>query len=358
MKAHFSGKCISSLLCVLPETESWFDDEVENYAFTRRQSMRLKMVMGYNKHRLAKAESTVSDFATFGLRHMMERGWIADEEIGAIVTVTLCPDYFVPHIGNIVQKNLHLHTDMICMDIAQGCCGFLLGMYQSFLMLEHMEAGKKVILINGDVLSHKVSHRDRNDFPLIGDGTALCIIENAPAYNPNIMFELRMDGGRGDALKIPAGGFRMPSTSETAVMQRLDDGNERALDHMWMDGSAVFNFVQEEVPPLLTGILQDAGKTAEDFDAFLFHQPNKFMLQKLAEKAGLPFEKMPMNLVENYGNLSGACIPFVTAMNFRERVEQETLHCCLSAFGSGLSWGAMLMDLGPMMHCKLMESAL
>lgn len=289
---------------------------------------------------------------------MMERGWIAEAEIGAIVTVTLCPDHFVPHIGNIVQKNLHLNTDILCMDLAQGCCGFLLGLYQSFLILEHLEQGKKVVLVNGDVLSHKVSRRDRNDFPLIGDGTSICIVENNAEANPSIRFELHMDGGRGDALKIPAGGFRMPSTPETAVMQQLDDGNQRALDHMWMDGSAVFGFVQEEVPPLLSRMLQEAGKTVYDFDAFLFHQPNKFMLQKLAEKAEIPFEKLPMNLVENYGNLSGACIPFTAALNLRERLECETLHCCLSAFGSGLAWGAILMDLGPMEHCELMESHL
>ncbi len=358
MKVYFSGKKISSMLCVLPETESLFDDEVENYAFPRRQTMRLKKVMGYGKHRLAKDSSTVSDFATVGLRHMLKCGWLAEAEIGAIVVVTLCPDHFVPHISNIVQKNLKLNDDILCMDIAQGCCGFLLGLYQSFLILEHMPAGQKVVLVNGDVLSHKISRHDRNDFPLIGDGTSLCIVENDTAMNHNIPMELHTDGSRGDALKIPAGGFRMPSTPETGIMQKLDDGNQRSLDNMWMDGSAVFNFVQEEVPPLLARVFHEAGATVDDFDAFLFHQPNKFMLQKLAEKAQIPFDKLPMNLVENYGNLSGACIPFTAALNLRERLTRETLHCCLSAFGSGLAWGVALMDIGPLAHCELLESNL
>jgi len=41
-----------------------------------------------------------------------------------------------------------------------------------------------------------------------------------------------------------------------------------------MDGTAVFNFVQVEVPPMIDALLESAGKTMEDVDYFLFHQPN------------------------------------------------------------------------------------
>ena len=50
------------MLGVLPETIGFFDDEVGNYSFPAKQTMRLKKVMGYNQHRLAKDTSTVSDF--------------------------------------------------------------------------------------------------------------------------------------------------------------------------------------------------------------------------------------------------------------------------------------------------------
>ena len=164
MITAFKGKRITSMLGILPETIGYFDDEVSNYSFPEKQTMRLKKVMGYNQHRLAKETSTVSDFAVYGLNYMMEHDWIKKEEIGAVVTVTLCPDHFVPHIGNIVQATCDLDTDVVCYDIAQGCCGFLVGLMQSFMLLEHMK-NRKVVLINGDVLSHKVSKRDRNDFP-------------------------------------------------------------------------------------------------------------------------------------------------------------------------------------------------
>ena len=356
MITEFKGKRISSILGVLPETVGYFDDEVENYSFPVRQTMRLKKVMGYNQHRLAKETSTVSDFGAYGLKYMLDEKWINKDEIGAVIVVTLCPDFFVPHVSNIVQAKCNLNTDIICIDIAQGCCGFLLGLMQSFMLLDHIQ-GKKVVLINGDVLSHKVSKKDRNDFPLIGDGTTITIVENNGSDEP-IYFEMNNDGSRGDALKIPAGGFRMPCTPETAELVDQGDGNYRSLDNMHMDGSEVFNFVQWEVPAMLEKAFERVGSSPNDYDHFFFHQPNRFMLQKLAEKSKLPMEKLPMNLVENFGNPSGASIPMTAIFNSKEELLKKKNKCCLSAFGSGLAWGVMFIEIEPMDHCELIESEL
>lgn len=354
MITEFQRKRISAMLGILPETIGHFDDEVNNYSFPPKQTLRLKKVMGYDQHRLAKETSTVSDFAAYGLNYMLVNNWIKKEEIGAIIVVTLCPDHFVPHISNIVQAKCGLDTDVVCMDIAQGCCGFLLGLMQSFMLLEHMD--KKVILINGDVLSHKISKRDRNDFPLIGDATTITVVENGG--DDSIYFEIHNDGSRGETLIIPAGGFRIPSSPETAEMKDQGDGNYRALDHMHMDGSGVFTFVQTEVPPMITEAFARTGKKIDEFDWFFFHQPNKFMLQKLAEKAELPKDRLPMNLVENFGNPSGASIPLTAIFNCKEDLLSKENSCCLSAFGSGLAWGIMFIHIGNLTHCELIESEL
>lgn len=354
MEMVFKNKRITSILGILPENESLFDDEVDNYLFPVKQTMRLKKVMGYDRHRLAKDSSTVSDFAVYGLKYILDNRWVKKEEIGAIITVTLCPDFFVPHISNIVQAECGLDTEIICMDIPQGCCGFLLGLMQSFMLLEHID--KKVVLINGDVLSHKASKRDRNDYPLIGDATTITVIESSESED--IYYEMHTDGSRGDVLKIPAGAFRMPSTPETAIMTDQGDGNFRSLDNIHMNGSEVFNFVQSEVPAMLEQAFERVGKTVNDFDWFLFHQPNRFMLQKLAEKAGIPEGRLPMNLVEKYGNSSGASIPMIAVHNCRDSLLNKKNSCCLTAFGSGLSWGTVFMDIGPLDHCEMIESDL
>ena len=149
----------------------------------------------------------------------------------------------------------------------------------------------------------------------------------------------------------------MPCTCETAILRDVDgDGNLRALDNLVMKGSDVFTFVQTEVPPLIEETLDFAGLTKENIDYFLFHQPNKFMLRKLAEKLEIPYEKVPMNVVEQFGNSSGACIPICIAHNLKEEMINRKYRCCLSAFGSGLTWGAMTINLGEMDFCEMFVS--
>ena len=356
MKTVFQEKRIVSILGVLPETVANFDDEIGNYSFPPSQTMRLKRVMGYKQHRLAKDSSTVADYGVYGLRYMLDNNWIRKEEIGAVVVVTLSPDYFVPQISNIIQGELGLSQEIICLDVAQGCCGFLVGLMQSFMLLDHLN-DKKVVLVNGDVLSHKISKQDRNDFPLAGDATTITIVENDCGAKP-VYYEMHMDGRRGDALKIPAGGFRMPASLETAKMKDLGDGNFRALEHLWMDGSEIFNFVQTDVASMLQNLFNSGNTKIEDVDYFFFHQPNRFVLQKLAEKAKIPLDKLFMNLVENFGNPSGASIPLTIVFNCAEELKTTQKSCCLAAFGSGLAWGVMFMDIGKLEHCEMVESDL
>lgn len=356
MKCIFKGKKISGILGVLPEQTSYFDDEVDNYSFPPKQTLRLKKVMGFEKHRLAKEDSTASDFCIYGLNHLLEAGRIKKEEIGAVVVVTLSPDYFVPHISNIIHGECGLGEDVLCMDIPQGCCGYLLGLMQSFMLLDIL-GDKKVVLFNVDILSHKVSRQDRNDFPLIGDAASVSVIENDSCAE-NIYFRLYTDGIKRNALIIPAGGFAMPCTAETAVMKKLEDGNRRSLDNLHMDGTEIFNFVQTNIPPLIEDMFQELNIDKEQIDYYLFHQPNKFMLKKLADKLGVPYDKMFMNVVENYGNPSGVSIPINIIHNMKDFIVKEKYNCCLSAFGSGLAWGAIVMKLGNMDFCEMVESDL
>jgi len=312
-------------------------------------------IMGYEKHRISKPDTSTSDLCVFGLNSLLDRNLIRREEIGAVVAVTLTPDHFVPHVSNIVQGRCNLPHDVLCMDIMQGCSGFEIGLMQSFLLLEHMD--KKVVLMNADVLSHKVSIQDRNSYPLIGDAAAITVLENDSGAG-DVFFNMYMDGSRGDALIMPAGGSRMPCSAKTAILNDDGEGNLRSLDNMCMNGSEVFQFVQTDVPPMIEETLAYAGLSKDQIDWYLFHQPNRFMLRKLAEKLGVPYEKMPMNIVENYGNASGATVPMVITHNLSAQMLKEKTSCCLSAFGSGLSWCAMTMELGEMDFCEMLVSSL
>lgn len=353
MRLSFRGKAITGLLTVVPANERRFVDEMANFNFSPARSLKLKEVMGYDRHRIVAGPVCASDLAVAGIEHLLARGALHRDAIDALIVVTQSPDYLMPATSSVVQGRLGLQTDMLCLDINQGCAGFIVGLIQGFLLLDQ-PAIRTVVLVNVDVMSRKVSPRDRNSYPLIGDAASVTVLERRPEAGP-IEAEVKMDGTRHEALIIPAGGFRRPSDAQTAEMVEDAEGNSRALDHLKMDGSAVFNFVMSEVPELIADLLARTGTRVEAVDAFLCHQPNRFMLQKLADKLAVPHAKMPSNIVENFGNSSGVTIPLAATFNLSEALLAGSRKVCLAGFGVGLTWGAMLMEWGPLRFCEMIE---
>jgi 3-oxoacyl-[acyl-carrier-protein] synthase-3 len=349
----FSHRKITGLLTVLPANERSFVDEMANFNFPLARSLKLKEVMGYDRHRVVDGEACVSDLAVFGLEHLLGSGHLGRDDFDALIVVTQTPDYLMPPTSNVIQGRLELKHDLYCVDINQGCAGFLVGLIQGFLLLDQPSV-RKVVLINADVMSRKVSTKDRNSYPLIGDAASIAVLERSDDATP-IHANLKMDGTRREALMIPAGGMRLPSSAQTQILEEDAEGNLRAKDNLRMDGSAVFNFVQVEVPPMIDELLETAGSAKDAVDAFVFHQPNRFMLHKLADKMGIPYDKMPSNIVENFGNSSGVTIPLALAFNLRERLLGGTINTCLGGFGVGLTWSSMLMRLGPMKFCEMID---
>jgi 3-oxoacyl-[acyl-carrier-protein] synthase-3 len=353
MNFTFHRKRIAGVLVVVPENERSFSEDMKNFNFPEARSLKLKEVMGYDKRRVVEPGVCVSDLAVFGLEHLLGEGLLKRDEIDALLLVTQTPDHFMPATSSLIQGRLGLKQDMLCLDINLACAGFVIGLMQAFMLLEQ-ESVNKVVLINADVLSRKASPKDRNIYPLIGDGAAITIIERDDEDSV-IHASVKTDGSRAGALIIPAGGLRLPSSPETAHLEEVGDNNLRAKDHVFMDGSAIFNFVQTEVPPLIENLLARAGVTSEEVDYFLCHQPNRFMLEKLADKMKVPYARMPNNVVEHFGNNGSVTIPTVMAYNLRERLQREQLQVCLAAYGGGLAWSAMLLKLGKLAFNNIIE---
>jgi 3-oxoacyl-[acyl-carrier-protein] synthase-3 len=353
MEFKYINKRITGVLTVLPKKEILFEDEIDNYNFSRAQSMKLKLAMGYEKHRIVEDETCVSDLAVFGLEYLFKSKLLEKDSIDALILVTQSPDYFMPATSNIIQGRLGLKEDMICIDINQGCAGYLIGLQQAFMFLDQ-ESIKKVVLINADVLSRKISKRDRNSNPLAGDAAALTIVEESKD-DCEIYASIKMDGKGSNVLQIPAGGFRTPSNIETAKLVEDSSGNYRSLDHLVMQGDKVFNFVQTQVPPLIENILKKSNTNKNEIDYYLFHQPNRFMLNKLADKIGVERDKMPSNIVGIFGNASGVSIPTNISYNLGNDVRSNNFKVCLSGFGVGLTWGAIVMNLGHLDFNEIIE---
>ena len=89
-------------------------------------------------------------------------------------------------------------------------------------------------------------------------------------------------------------------------------------------------------------VLRGVGLTKEDLDWVFTHQANKRIIDAVSKGLGLPEEKVPMNL-QRYGNTSAASVPLILSECADDgRLKQGDL-CMLSAFGGGLTWGAVLV---------------
>ena len=352
MRLKFDNGKLSGLLLVLPGHEQTFLDDMKNFDFPESRSLKLMKVMGYDKHRLVKDGVCSSDLVIHGFRHLFSSAKFDKDSIDALIVVTQSPDYLMPPTSSVIQGELGLKQDMLCLDINQGCAGFIIGLIQALSLL-NQDCIQRIALVNVDVMSRKVNPRDRNSYPLIGDAASIAIIDRSSGTE--IWANLKMDGARREALLIPAGGMRLPSSAETAEVEDAGDNNFRAKDNLKMDGTAVFNFVQTEVPPLIADIMDFSEKSDSDIRAYAFHQPNKFMLEKLADKLGVAREKVPMDVVERFGNNSGVTIPTVLATNLKEDLLGAGALYCLAGFGVGLTWASMIMPIGPLEFCEQID---
>jgi 3-oxoacyl-[acyl-carrier-protein] synthase-3 len=342
MNFSFNNKSIVGVLSILPKNIEKFDDSMKNYNFSKYQSIKLKEIMGFNEKRVVKNNTCVSDLSIYGLQYLFKKKLLTKDSIDALILVTQTPDFFIPPTTSVIHCKLKLKTNLICMDINQGCSGYIVGLIQAFLLLEQKKINK-VVLINADVLSRKVSIYDRNSHPIVGDAASITILEKSN-FNNKIFASINVSGKDYEALIIPAGGMRYPLNKKTSIIKKDHSGNYRSMEHLIMKGDQVFNFVLNIVPKMINNLIKDAKINKKDIDYYIFHQPNKFMLNKLANKIGIPYEKIPSNIVENFGNSSSSSIPTTMTFNFKKNELHDKL-ICFAGFGVGLTWASILLKI-------------
>lgn len=353
MNLKFNKVKLTGILSIIPENESRFDDEIANYEFSEETSLKLKDTMGYDKHRIAEEGSTITEYVCYGFNKIFSENLIKPEDIDALLVVGSMMDYIMPPTSNIIQGKLGLKEDCYCLDITQACAGFEIGLIQSFQLLQQ-ETINRVALVNAELLGLKVSKRDRNSYPLIGDGAAITIIEKSKNDNP-VYANVKMDGKGAFAIQIPAGGYARPSGEETRIERPDQYGNWRSDEHLVMKGDEVFIFAQKKVPPMINDLVEFAGMDKDKVDYFMLHQPNRFMLKKIAKKLKIEEDRLPMNIVENFGNSSGVTVPLNICYNLGEKLLDNSYKLCMAGFGGGLVWSSVLMNVGPLKFCSILE---
>lgn len=354
MRASFKGVKIKGVCATVPANICRFEDELKEFPFPEKSSRRLARVMGFREHRIADAATTPCDLAAFAMNCLFHENYLKKENIEGMVVVAQMADHPLPGNSKVLHGMLGLPAEAYCLDIYENCTGFISGLFTacSFIASGAME---NVVLITTDGGACRANKLDRNTYPLVGDAAAVTLLGRSNSADAEISFVFRNHGELRDALIIPAGGCRMPYSAETAKLVRDEMGNYRSLNSMHMDGTAVLQFVMEKVPPLVDEACAYAGVNKEDIQYHLTHQPNRFMLEKLADLMNVPRDILFNNVVENFGNSSPVTIPVNVAFNLGHTLLDNAYQVCFSAFGAGLSLASAICRLGPLEFCELIE---
>jgi len=354
MKATIKGVRISGMCVAVPDNIHKFEDDMKHFPFSEKSSLKLAKVMGFKEHRISDSQTTICDFATYLLSYLSHKGYVCKDEIQALIFVSQSREHPIPGNSKVLHGMADLPKNIYCMDLYENCTGFISGLYAAcnLIAASNME---KVLLVTAEAGAWRGNRKDRNTYPLRGDAAAITVVSKSDNLNDKIHFMFNNDGESRGALYVPAGGLRMPSNEETAKVCEDEMGNFRSLNDMHMDGTAVFHFVMEGAPPMIDEICEYAGVEKNEIDYHLTHQPNKFMLEKLADLMEVPRERLFNNVVEYFGNTSCVTIPVATTHNLGEKLITNTYKACFSAFGAGLSLASAITDLGNLEFCEMIE---
>ena len=135
------------------------------------------------------------------------------------------------------------------------------------------------------------------------------------------------------------GSPRKVATPDEITLSKGEYGNLK------MNGKEVYKFATREVPTVLEEALDSAGMTADDIDWLLLHQANIRIMDVVADRLGVPKEKIITNL-SDYGNTSAGSIPIALDEAVRSgKVKKGDVIAC-AGFGAGLSWGSAILKWG------------
>ena len=342
-QTSFNNVKISGIVTVVPQISLSIDDEIDLYGGNQKQIDRIKKAIGLDKRRVTDADTTSVDLCEAAAHKLFEGLGLDKEDVDGLIFVTQTPDHFQPSNAAIIHGRLGLKNACASFDINLGCSGYVYGLWMAHMMVASGTCNK-VLLLAGDTISKYVNPRDRSTAPLFGDAGSATVVEQT-VLEAKSYFSLHTDGSGSDFIKVPAGGFRCPSTEKTAVEYEDSEGNWRSQDDIYMNGGEVFNFAIKTEPVAINEILEYSQKSIDDVDYIVFHQANKYIITNIAKRLKLPLEKAPCETVSKYGNQSSASIPSTINDALSDEVSTSQKNIILSGFGVGLSWASASITL-------------
>jgi 3-oxoacyl-[acyl-carrier-protein] synthase-3 len=245
-----------------------------------------------------------------------------------ILVATSSPDGPFPSVACRVQGELGV-PGACAMDLLAACTGFV---YALSAAETYVSSGRAdtVLVIGAEVLSRLVDWKDRGTSVIFADGAAAAVLRPAQRGGGFLAWCLGSDGRGYDQITCgnPALGGYAPGEPAPRIA---------------MKGPDVFKFATDIFIRQAFAVAEEAGIDIDDIDLFVPHQANSRIIEAAARRVGLPMERVMVN-IDEYGNTSTATIGLALHDALRQGRLKSGDRVLIAGFGSGLTWGACLLE--------------
>lgn len=301
------------------------NDELAQYVDTSDEWISSRT--GIKNRRIAIDETTTS-MATEAAKNALSMAGKEAEAVELIIVATVTPDYYTPSVACQVQAELGADK-ATAFDINAACSGFVFALNVAKM---YIETGfcRNALVIGAETLSKILDWNDRGTCVLFGDGAGAAYIEES-------------DTGIISVVQGSIGKKGMVLNCADRKTNNIFINKPIVTDYLHMDGQEVYKFAVRQCPKCLIEALDKAGMTADDIDYFVLHQANVRIIESVAKRLKAPIEKFPMTL-DYTGNMSAASVPVMLDQLVREGGLKRGDKVAMSAFGAGLTYGAVVLE--------------
>lgn len=285
------------------------------------------------------SEDTTAGMGVKAAKIAIERAGIDKDDIDFIIFATLSPDMYFPGPGVQVQHALDIKT-VGALDVRNQCSGFV---YAISVADNFIKTGmyKNVLVIGSELHSHGLDKttRGRGVTVIFGDGAGAAVLTREEDTTKGILStHLHSQGEHAEELVLVAPGMGKRWVND--ILADNDPNDESYFPHM--NGQFVFkNAVVRFSEVIMEGLVKN-NLQVEDIDMLIPHQANLRIAQFIQRKFKLNDDQV-FNNIQKYGNTTAASIPIALTEAWEEGKIKEGDTVVLAAFGSGFTWGSVII---------------
>jgi 3-oxoacyl-[acyl-carrier-protein] synthase-3 len=284
------------------------------------------------------SEDTSAVMGAKASRIAIERAGLTSDDIDFVIFATLSPDYYFPGCGVQIQEMLGLKT-VGALDVRNQCSGFI---YALSVADKFVKTGdyKNVLVVGSEYHSGGLDKttRGRGVSVIFGDGAGAAILSRTEDNTKGILStHLHSEGKYAEELTVLA-----PSIKHWVpqIMAENDENDESYFPYM--NGTFVFKHAVVRFIEVINEGLNANNLTAEDINMFIPHQANLRISQFVQKKLKLSDNEVFNNIMK-YGNTTAASIAIALTEAWEQGKVKDNDIVVLSAFGSGFTWGSVII---------------